>query len=128
MTTHLLPLAVSGSVQGHFMNLDAWNRFSPEEQEKLTAAFRELEAEMWAMARGANGDAIACNTGADSCADHKKFGMELVALGADDQAAIKTGAETVELPIWRDTCNAIDPQCSATWNETVGAAAGLSIE
>ena len=27
VTTHFLPLSVSGSVQGHFMNLDYWNKF-----------------------------------------------------------------------------------------------------
>ena len=128
VTTHLLPLAVSGSVQGHLINLDAWNRFSAEEQEKLTAAFADLEAQLWALARAANGDAIECNTGAEGCSDHKKFSMTLVELGESDQAAIKEVAETIVLPIWRDTCNAVDPNCSATWNATVGAAAGLTIE
>lgn len=128
VTTHFLPLSVSGAVQGHFMNLDAWNRFSPEEQEKLEAAFRELEAELWQLARTANGDAIACNTGQDSCTDHTKFGMEMVTLTEADQEKIKEASQNAVLPIWRDPCNAVDPACTATWNETVGAAAGLSIE
>lgn len=128
VTTHLLPLAVSSSVQGHLINLDALNRFSAEEQAQLTEAFAALEADLWTLAREANGDAVECNIGAEGCADHKKFSMQLVELGEADQAAIKEVAETVVLPIWRDTCNAINPQCSATWNATVGAAAGLTIE
>lgn len=39
VTTHLLTLAVSGSVQGHLVNLDAWNRFSPGERAALTETF-----------------------------------------------------------------------------------------
>ena len=128
VTTHFLPLSVSGSVQGHFINLDAWNRFSPEEQAALSEAFGELEAELWALARTANGDAAECNVGGDSCSDHTKFSMELVALNEADEAAVKAAAEEKVLPIWRDACNAVDPECSATWNETVGAVAGLTIQ
>ena len=40
VTTHFLPLSVSGSVQGHFMNLDYWNKFSPEQQQKILAALQ----------------------------------------------------------------------------------------
>jgi TRAP-type C4-dicarboxylate transport system substrate-binding protein len=126
VTTHLLPLAVSGSVQGHFINLDAWNRFSPEEQAKLEATFGELEAELWNLAMTANGDAQSCSTGG-ACTEHKPFSMTLVEIGEADQAAIAEVATSVVLPIWRDTCNAVDPNCSTVWNETVGAARGLEI-
>lgn len=128
VTTHFLPLSVSGSVQGHFINLDAWNRFSAQEQEKLTAAFGELEAEMWAMALGTNGDAAACNVGSETCSDHKPFSMTLVEISPSDAEAIKKAAGEVVLPIWRDTCNAIDPACTTVWNETVGEVAGMRIE
>lgn len=128
VTTHFLPLSVSGSVQGHFMNLDKWNSFSEEEQAALTAAFDALQAEMWALARTANGDAIACNVGDESCTDHTKFDMQMVTLTDEDQAKIAEAAKEAVLPIWRDTCNAVDPECTAKWNETVGAAAGLTIE
>jgi TRAP-type C4-dicarboxylate transport system substrate-binding protein len=127
VTTHLRPLAVSGSVQGHFINLDAWNRFSPEEQAKLEATFGELEAELWNLAMTANGDAQSCSTGG-ACTEHKPFSMTLVEIGEADQAAIAEVATSVVLPIWRDTCNAVDPNCSTVWNETVGAARGLEIQ
>lgn len=128
VTTHLLPLSVSGSVQGHFINLDAWNRFSAEEQEKLTAQFKALEDQLWDLAISANDDAIACNTGQDSCSDHKKFKMTLVEISDADRQKIKDVAESTVLPIWKNTCNAVDPQCTQTWNETAGQAAGLTIK
>jgi TRAP-type C4-dicarboxylate transport system substrate-binding protein len=128
VTSHFLPLSVSGSVQGHFINLDTWNSFTPEQQTALQTEFKALEDQLWDLAVSSNEDAVACNTGAESCANHKKFDMTLVEIQPDDQARVKEAAETVVLPIWRDTCNAVDPECSTTWNETVGKAAGLTIE
>jgi TRAP-type C4-dicarboxylate transport system substrate-binding protein len=128
VTTHLLPLSVSGSVQGHFINLNTWNRFSPEEQEKLMAQFKALEDQFWNLAISANDDAIACNTGQDSCSGHKKFSMKLVEINAADREKIKAVAENTVLPIWKKTCDAVDPQCSENWNKTAGAAAGLTIK
>ncbi len=128
VTTHLLPLAVSGSVQGHFINLDKWNRFTPEEQEKLEATFRDLETALWKVAREANGDALKCSIGGDECQEHTRFNMTLVDVSEADQKRIKDAAQNVTLPIWARACNAVDPQCSATWNDTVGNAMGLRIE
>ncbi len=128
VTTHLLPLSVSGSVQGHFINLDTWKKFSPEEQAKLEAQFKALEDQFWDLAISANEDAVACNTGQDSCKTHKKFAMKLVEITDEDRAKIKDVAQKVVLPIWKKTCDAVDPNCSKTWNDTAGKAAGLTIE
>ncbi len=128
VTTHFLPIAVSGSVQGHFMNLDAWNRFSPEEQAKLEAGFRELEEAMWNVALTANGDAANCSTGQEPCNDHKKFSMKMVEVADSDRERVKAAAQEVTLPIWAKSCNAVDPTCSQTWNDTVGKALGITIE
>lgn len=128
VTTHLLPLSVSGSVQGHFMNLDTWNSFSAEQQEALMAQFKALEDQLWDLAITANEDAVACNTGQDSCENHRKFDMALVPITDEDRQRIKDVAKNTVLPIWKETCNAVDPNCSDTWNKTAGAAAGLTIE
>ena len=128
VTTHFLPLSVSGSVQGHFVNLDAWNRFSEEEQAELETVFRELEEALWTVALETNGDAAACNVGSDDCTDHTPFSMQMVEITEEDEAAIREVAQSVVLPIWRDTCNAVDPTCTETWNETVGEATGLTIQ
>lgn len=128
VTTHLLPLSVSGSVQGHFINLDTWKKFSKEEQDALMAQFKELENQLWDIAIKANEDAVACNTGQDSCKSHKKFSMELVEITDADREKIKEVAKNTVLPIWKKTCNAVDPECTQTWNKTAGAAAGLTID
>ena len=128
VTSYLLPLSVSGSVQGHFMNLDTWNKLSKAQQDALMAQFKALENQLWDLAITANEDAVACNTGADICKNHKKFNMKLVTITDADRARIKAVTESTVLPIWKKTCNAVDATCTDTWNKTAGAAVGLTIQ
>lgn len=128
VTTHLLPLSVSGSVQGHFINLDTWKKFTPEQQAKLQERFKALEDQFWDFAIAVNEDGVACNTGQDSCKEHRKFSMKLVEISDSDRQKMREVAKKVVLPIWKKTCNAVDKNCSKIWNETAGSAAGLTIE
>lgn len=127
VTSYFLPLSVSGSVQGHFMNLAYWNKFSPAEQAKIAAEFKRMEDQMWDLANTANGDAENCNVGKDPCTEGTKFKMNLVEVSAADAAKVKAAVAAVVLPIWKESCNRIDPNCTKTWNETAGKAAGLTI-
>jgi TRAP-type C4-dicarboxylate transport system substrate-binding protein len=89
VTTHFLPLSVSGSVQGHFMNR---------------------------------------NVGKDPCKEGTKFKMTMVAVSPADEKKVKDAVTKVVLPIWKASCNKIDPKCTDIWNGTVGKARGLKIE
>ncbi|WP_144185401.1 TRAP transporter substrate-binding protein [Elioraea rosea] len=126
VTTHILPLGLSGSVQGHFITLAAWRRFSPEQQAALTREFKRMEDQMWELAANANGDALSCSTGGD-CRDHKRFTNTLVTVSAADQQKVNAAVSAVILPSWRDTCNRVWNQCTQVWNSTVGAARGFTI-
>ena len=128
VTSHFLPLSVSGSVQGHFMNLDYWKKFSPAEQAKIAAAFKTMEDQMWALAVTANEDAANCNIGKEPCKEGTKAGMTLVEVSAADQKKLDDTVTKVVLPIWKEACNRVDPGCSETWNKTVGAARGFKID
>jgi TRAP-type C4-dicarboxylate transport system substrate-binding protein len=128
VTTHFMPLSVSGSVQGHFMNLDYWNRFSPEAQQRITAGFRQMEDRMWELAETANADAMNCNIGKEPCTKGTKFKMTLVPVTAADEAKIKAAVTSSVLPLWKETCNKVDPKCAETWNATVGKARGFKIQ
>ncbi len=127
VTTYFLPLSVSGSVQGHFMNLDYWNKLSPETQKKAEAAFRNMEDQMWQLAETANADAMNCNIGKDPCTQGTKFKMNMVEVSAADAQKIKTAVTAVVLPLWKTSCDKVDPKCSAIWNDTVGKARGYKI-
>ncbi|UPY38334.1 TRAP transporter substrate-binding protein [Sediminicoccus sp. KRV36] len=127
VTTHFLPLSLGGAVQGHLMNLDHWRRYSPERQAALTAEFRRMENQLWDLAISANEDAVNCNVGRDPCTANTRFRMTMVEIEPADQERVRRAAEEVVLPIWRDACNRVDPQCSATWNRTVGQVANMQI-
>ncbi len=127
VTSHFLPLSVSGSVQGHFMNLDYWKKLSPESQAKTLAAFKNMEDQMWQLADRANADAMNCNVGAEPCKDGTKFKMTMVAVSDADAARVKASVTSVVLPLWKESCNKVDPKCSESWNATVGKARGYKI-
>ena len=127
VTSHFLPLSVSGSVQGHFMNLDYWKKLSPESQAKTLAAFKNMEDQMWQLADRANADAMNCNVGGEPCKDGTKFKMTLVPVSAVDAAKVKAAVTSVVLPLWKESCNKVDPKCSESWNATVGKARGYKI-
>ncbi len=128
VTTHFFPLSVSGSVQGHFMNLDYWNRFTPEAQEKLLAEFKAMEDQMWELAVTANDDAINCNIGQEPCTEGTKFNMTLVPVSDEAAQQVKDAVSAVVLPLWKETCSRVNADCIATWNATVGQARGYTIE
>jgi TRAP-type C4-dicarboxylate transport system substrate-binding protein len=128
VTSHLLSLSVANGVTGHFVNLNHWKRYSPEDQKKLEAEFAKLEAQLWDLAIRVNEDATNCNLGRDSCKDHTKFKMKAVEVTPADVRQVRAAAAAVVLPIFKQACNRIDPTCATTWNNTVGKASGLRID
>ena len=71
------------------MNLDYWNKFSPETQQKILSGFKQMEDRMWELADTSNDDAINCNVGKDPCTKGTKFKMTMVPVSAADDAKIK---------------------------------------
>ena len=126
VTTHQLPLSVSGSVQGIFANLNWWNGLTDDERAAISAAYGDLEAAQWELATTINDDAVACNTGADSCSEGTKFDMTLVEVTDGDRMLVSEAATAVVLPDWVNRCEATYEGCTAVWNETVGAARGFT--
>lgn len=126
VTQYFYPLSVAGSVQGHFVNIDFWNKLSPAQQAKISAEFKKMEDQMWALAEEGTADSIACNTG-KPCKNGTPFKMTLVPVSADDQAKVKAASAATVLPMWKTVCNKVDSKCSDTWNATVGKARGMAI-
>jgi TRAP-type C4-dicarboxylate transport system substrate-binding protein len=125
VVSYLIPLSVNGSVQGHFINLNTWKQFSPEQQQKLAAAFKEMENRLWEIAEEASQDAINCSIGREPCREHTRFNMTLNPVTPDQLARMREAVQKAVLPEWAKICNAVDPTCSATWNATVGRVTGL---
>lgn len=129
VTTHLLPLSVSGSVQAHLVNLAWWNRLTAPQREGFTAQFGQMENELWDLARTTNEDATNCSTGRPNClrTAHQPFGMTLVEVSDADKARLRRISEEVILTEWAQRCNRAYPGCGQVWNDTVGRARGMAI-
>lgn len=127
VTQYFYPLAVAGSVQGHFVSLDFWKKLTPAQQVKIQAEFKKMENQMWDLAEEGTADSINCNTG-KACKSGTSFKMTLVPVTADDEAKIKAASAATVLPMWKGVCNKVNPKCSDTWNATVGKARGMTIQ
>jgi len=129
VTTHLLPLSVSGAVQAHLVNLAWWNRLTPAQREAFTTQAQRMESELWDLARSTNEDATNCSTGRPSCQRtvHGAFNMTLVDVSEADKTRLRRISEEVILAEWAQRCNRAYPNCGQVWNETVGRVRGMVI-
>lgn len=121
VTTHLLPLSFRFAVQGYGINLDTWNSFSPEEQQKIQAAFDGLIDDIWAYSEELYLDAMNCNIGKTPCELNKPFALTEVPVSDSDRAVVTEGLMGVSFPAWAEVCDASFKECSAEWMNTVGA-------
>lgn len=129
VTTHLLPLSVSGAVQAHLVNLAWWNRQTPAQREAYMAQFTRMENDLWELARTTNEDATNCSLGRPECLRqaHQPFNMTLATVSEADKTRLRRISEEVILSEWAARCNRAYPGCAQVWNDTVGRARGMAI-
>ncbi|WP_203076205.1 TRAP transporter substrate-binding protein [Falsiroseomonas ponticola] len=129
VTTHLLPLSVSGAVQAHLVNLAWWNRQTPAQREAYMAQFSRMENDLWELARTTNEDATNCSLGRPECLRqaHQPFNMTLATVSEADKTRLRRISEEVILSEWAARCNRAYPGCAQVWNDTVGRARGMAI-
>jgi hypothetical protein len=112
------------------VNLEWLNSLSAEQRETFDSVMAEMEAALWDVAIKTNGTAQACSTGGD-CPEggiYTSYDTTLVPVSEADKARVAEISAQKVLPAWAEVCEASYPGCTALWNETVGAARGLSIE
>lgn len=122
VTSYMLPIAFQLAMNGYGINLDTWNGLSAEDQAKLQAGFDALVADIWSYSEELFVDAVSCNTGGEICETGTKYDLKLVEPSEADTALIGTAVTEVSFPAWKETCDAVNPECSAAWLETVGTA------
>ncbi|MDA0338310.1 MAG: TRAP transporter substrate-binding protein DctP [Proteobacteria bacterium] len=127
VTTHVLNLSVSGSVQAHVVNLKWWNALSEEARAAIEEAFEKMEAELWLLANEATDTAVACTTGGPCESEiYGAYDLKLVEVSENDKARLKDIAAKVIVSDWIGRCERTYPDCSQVWYDTVGAARGLT--
>lgn len=126
VSTHLLPIPLGGwdSVVTA-MNMDKWNSLDAEAQALITTEISaNFEAPAWASAQGALVNDVACLTGVGECASGDVHDMTLVEVSDADFAKAREVLVSDVLPEWAERAG---PEWTARWNDTVGAAVGVTI-
>lgn len=126
VTTHILPLAVSGSVQAHVVNKAWWDSLPEDRRTVLEAGFAEMEASLWDLARTTNELALACSTGGACESDiYTPYDLTLVEVGEDDMAKLQVVTTEAIISAWIERCERSYEGCGAVWYDTIGAARGF---
>jgi TRAP-type C4-dicarboxylate transport system substrate-binding protein len=122
-TTELDPITVSWGPYVLFVNRSAWQRFSPETREFLSAQIDELGDRLWQAAERETEEGIACLTGG-ACSAGPAAHMKLVPTSDKDEKAVRQSFLNTVSPRWAARCGAA---CVKNWNETVGRLFDLSV-
>ncbi len=125
-STHLVNLPLGGwDPVITAVNLDVWEGLDPAVQEFLTEQVKTgFEDPAWADASGALERDIACLTGVGECAAGESASMTLVNVSDEDQAQAIEVLEATILPDWAERAGG---DWAQRWNDSVGAALGVSI-
>ncbi len=126
VSTHLLPIPLGGwdSVVTA-INLDKWNELDAETQALIESEIETgFEDKAWAVAQDALVNDIACLTGNGECPAGEARDMTLVEVSDADFAKAREILEAEVLPEWADRAG---PEWATRWNDTVGAAVGVSV-
>lgn len=124
-TTTVLPIPLQLAVNGYAINTNSWNKFTPEQQEKLAGAIKTLNDDIWAFSEELYKDAMRCNTGQTPCERGTSYKLVEAPVSEADLKTVAGTVGEVSLPIWAKQCNAVAPDCEAKWRETVGSQLGL---
>jgi len=125
VTTHFMPIGFQIALNAYAINLSKWNAMTPEQQAKLTEAFRKFETDVWAYSKELFDDAARCNVGKEPCKTVKKFTMKDVPVKAADQQLIRDALTTVSFPTWSELCDKSYDKCSTIWKQVVGPVVDL---
>lgn len=124
VTNYMLPVAFQLALNGYAINLDVWNKMTPEDQQKLEAGFDTLVEEIWTYSEELFDDAVRCNTGGEPCETGKKFDLKLVNITDKDKDIIQNAVNEISFPAWAEVCDKQNATCSEDWKAALSSAAG----
>lgn len=123
--THVYPLGLQLAVQGYAIHLNAWDKLTPDQQQKLQAGIKKLSDEIWVYSKTLWDDAMNCNAGKDPCTTGKKFNLTTVPIVASDLEIVKSAVREISYPAWSEACDKVNPGCSEGWKKNVGPLIGM---
>ena len=125
VTNYQLPLAFQIALNGYGINLDSWNKFSPEQQNTITVMFDSLIEDIWQYSEELFEDAVRCNVGGSPCTTGKKYTLKDVPVSDADIAIVQNAVREISFPTWAKICDNSNPGCSDKWKKSVGLIIGM---
>ncbi|MDP6787473.1 MAG: TRAP transporter substrate-binding protein [Rhodospirillales bacterium] len=124
VSTHQFQVYMGWSINYQSVNLDSWNRMSPDLQKFFLDQFAKFEDKMWETGAAAVAGADNCNFGFGKCTEGKPAKLTKVAVSDADKATHKRLMNEVVLVEWGKRAG---KDYAKEWNETVGKVVGLTI-
>ena len=125
VSTHYLPIGMQIALNGYGVTLATWNKFKPDQQKKLQAAFDAVIEDIWKYSQELYVHASNCNVGKDPCTTGKKINLVNQPVTQGDLDIVKKAVRDISFPVWAEVCDKTNPGCSATWKKTVGPIIGM---
>ena len=125
VTNYQLPLAFQIALNGYGINLDSWNKFSPDQKNTITVMFDNLIEDIWQYSEELFEDAVRCNVGEDPCTTGKKYSLKAVPVSDEDIAIVQNAVREISFPTWAKICDQSSPGCSDKWKKSVGLIVGM---
>ncbi len=95
-------------MQAHLANGAWWAKLTPQQQEAVTREMKQMEKDLWALARRTNEAATDCSIGKEPCAPpHLKYNMTLVDVAAADLERVRKISAQHVLPEWATRCERV---------------------
>lgn len=125
VTDYFMPIGFQVGFNGYAMNMNSWNKLTPEQQEKLQAAFDTLVDDIWQYSEELFDDALRCNVGEEPCTTVTKYDMKGVSVSPADLELVANAVEKISFPAWSETCEKTYPGCTDKWKEILGPLTGI---
>ncbi len=122
VTNTLFRLPVGFTAGFLVVNINAWNKLSPDTQKLIQAQATELEERSWKSTIAETEDGVFCTTGTGACPAGPPGKLKLVKPSEDDFKARDKALNEIVLKSWAKRCGA---ECAAKWTELIGKKYGL---
>jgi len=125
VTEYFMPIGFQLAFNGFGINLDTWNKFTPEQQETFQTTFDTLIEDIWVYSEELFDDAVRCNVGEEPCTTVSQYDMQRVPVTEEDIALVQNAVKEISYPTWAEVCDNSSPGCSETWKASIGPLVGL---
>ncbi len=122
VTDTLFRLPVGFTAALWLVNVNIWNKLSPETQAFLKKEFKALEDKSWKTVEAETEDGVYCTTGTGKCPAGAPGKLKLVKPSESDLKARDKVLNDLVLKEWAKRCG---EACAAKWTELIGKKYGL---